>query len=314
MAMPRNIRYESVPSKTVLNQVKAPSMPFRWSINPYRGCQHGCSFCYARSTHSFLGVAADDTFQNHIFLKSNAPEALEEQLKKIARSRGGISCLGHVAIGTATDPYQPIEGKAKLTRGCLEVLAKYKVPVSITTRSPLVLRDIDVLKEMPVTSINISVNTLNESVWRNLEPSTPFPLKRLETVQTLVEAGIPAGIFMAPIMPYLTDNTGNLAGLIRLAAEHRARFVMSSFLRLSTSEVKVWFFQTLNQHYPHLVGKYAQLYSQSPYAPKSYREPIERSIRDLLLQAGIDNLKAYNDEQKPDSEEPNAPVQLSFSF
>jgi DNA repair photolyase len=312
--LPRHIQYETLTSKTILNQVTAPSMPFRWSINPYRGCQHGCSFCYARATHTFMGVAADDTFQRHIFLKSNAVEALEEQLRKIARSRNGVKSLGHVAIGTATDPYQPVEAQAKLTRGCLEVLAKYGVSISLTTRSPLVLRDLDLLRGMSVSSINISINTLDKNVWKAMEPSSPYPMKRLETVQALVENGIPAGIFMAPILPYLTDRLDDLSELIRLAGQHGTRFVMSSYLRLSTSEVKVWFFETLRRHYPELVGKYAAMYSGSGYTPKSYREPIEEAIERMLREHGIEGNSASRREQRTPPAEPAAPVQLSFSF
>ncbi|WP_228268274.1 SPL family radical SAM protein, partial [Klebsiella pneumoniae] len=141
-------------------------MPFSWSINPYRGCFHGCSFCYARATHRFLDMKADDSFQNHIFVKSNAAESLEKQLEKLAKKYGRnpdvlAQQVGLVAIGTATDPYQPVEGKAKLTRECLKVLAKYQVPTTITTRSPLVLRDLDLLRQMPIVSINVSISTLD---------------------------------------------------------------------------------------------------------------------------------------------------------
>ncbi|KIL37159.1 radical SAM protein [Gordoniibacillus kamchatkensis] len=309
------MEYEPITSKSILNQVSAPSMPFRWSINPYRGCQHGCSFCYARSTHSFLGIAADDTFQNHIFLKSNAVEALEGQLRKMSRSRGGLRGLDYVAIGTATDPYQPVEANAKLTRGCLEVLAKYGVSVSLTTRSPLILRDLDLLSNMSVCSINISINTLDKKVWKALEPSTPSPMKRLETVQALSEAGITAGVFMAPILPHLTDRLEDLEELVRLTAQHRASFCLGArFLRLSTSEVKVWFFETLRQHYPHLVAKYAALFSGSGYTPKHYREPIEAAIGRMLNQHGLDSKDALRREKLVAAEEEAEPVQLSFSF
>lgn len=316
--MPRRIEYEPIRSKTILNKVNAPSMPFQWSINPYRGCQHGCSFCYARATHTFLGMEADDAFQNHIFLKANAAEALEAQLIKIARSRSGLKSIGHVAIGTATDPYQPAEAKAKLTRQCLEVLAKYKIPVSITTRSPLILRDIDVLRRMPVTSVNFSIHTLDMTIWRNMEPSTPAPRQRLKAVRELAEAGIPAGIFLAPILPLLTDRPADLQAVIEAAAEHRAQFVMASFLRFNRPEVKVWFFQMLSQTYPHLAEPYAKLYDGSPTLPPSYREPVMKKIRALLRQYGLNGLEPFNsrpasgaDEGSPDEAKP---VQLSFSF
>lgn len=277
------MQYEPVAAKSILNPVKAPSMPFDWSINPYRGCQHGCSFCYARSTHSFLGLEADDTFQRHILLKEGAPGVLREQLRKRQRSRKGLEGLGPVAIGTATDPYQQIEARAKLTRGCLEVLVEYQVPVTITTRSPLILRDLDLLKQLPVSSVNISLSTLNRTVWRQFEPFTPAPSQRLKMLKQLTDEGIPAGIFTAPILPYLTDQVEDLSQLIASASEAGSQFVMPSFLRLSTSEVKVWFFQTLQQHYPQLVEKYARLYASSQSVPYSFRAPALEAIDRLLL-------------------------------
>jgi DNA repair photolyase len=305
----RHIQYESIQSKTILNRVSAPSMPFEWSINPYRGCQHGCSFCYARATHSFLGMETDDTFQNHILIKSNAAEALRDQLNKAVRSRKGIKNFGRIAIGTATDPYQPVEAKSLLTRQCLEVLAEYKIPTSITTRSPLILRDIDLLKQIPITSINLSVNTVNPTIWKNLEPSTPSPEKRLETVRNLVDEGIRSGIFLAPILPLLTDSVQELSAAIEAAAKHKSQFVMPSYLRLSTSEVKVWFFQTMEQHYPNLVQRYGELYHHSAYLPRYYREATMKTIHTLLDKNGISALERTNS-----PEVKKEPVQLSFSF
>jgi DNA repair photolyase len=314
--MPPSIQYEPITCKTILNDVKAPSMPFEKSINPYRGCQHGCSFCYARSTHSFLGMEADDSFQNHILLKANAAEALEEQIKKKLRSGKGMPALGRIAIGTATDPYQPIEGKMLLTRKCLEVLAKYQLPTSITTRSPLILRDLDILKQIPITSVNISLSTLNQKVWRDMEPATPFPMKRLETVQRLQENGIPAGLFVAPILPYLTDSEHELSTLFEQADLHKAEFMMTSFLRLSTSAVKLWFFQTLGQSYPELVEPYANLYRQSTSAPASYKAPIKLKIDSLRKQYGFQSFEAthLSAEQASLVVKEEAPIQLSFSF
>lgn len=319
--MKRPTIYEPIACKTVLNSVKAQSMPFHWSINPYRGCQHGCSFCYARATHTFLGVEADDTFQHHIFFKSDAPAALREQLRKADRSRGGIASLGLVAIGTATDPYQPIEGKELLTRGCLEALAEYDVPISITTRSPLVLRDMELLRRFSSVTVNISVNTLNEQVWRALEPATSFPRKRLETVAKLNEAGIQAGIFLAPIVPYLTDGTSTLSQLIEEAARCHPAFVMPSFLRLTHREVKIWFFHTIEMSFPHLLPRFAELYRSSGYAPVTYREPVRDSVRRLLERFGLAGMEPFRGRQAteeraadPVAENSGKPEQLSFSF
>lgn len=315
MAMSKSpgMHYEPMKAKTILNPVKAPSMPFDWSINPYRGCQHGCSFCYARSTHSFLGVEADDTFQRHIFIKEAAPDILREQLRKRLRNRKAAE-LGDIAIGTATDPYQQVEAKTRLTRGCLEVLAEFKVPVTITTRSPLILRDLDILKTMSRISVNISLNTLNNTVWRQFEPSTPSPAQRLRTVKELNEAGIPAGIFAAPILPYLTDSEADLSELLRAAAEAGAQFLMPSYLRLSTPEVKVWIFQTLRQHVPHLAGPYARLFEASSYTPAEYKAPKLKLIDELLHKYALTRYKGAAKEASAGAEcvESSGPVQLTL--
>ena len=286
--MKRTIRYEPIRCASTLNAVKSPSMPFEWSINPYRGCQHGCSFCYARATHAFLGAETDDTFQNLIFVKQNAADALRRQLDRLFRSRRkGVSEVGSVAIGTATDPYQPIEATARVTRGCLEVLAEYPMPVSITTRSPLILRDIDLLKRISVRSINISIHTVNHAVWKHFEPTTPSPEKRLETVKRLAEEGLPVGVFLAPVLPYITDSRDELETIVANAAECRAAFVMASCLRLSRPEVKHWFFRTLEAYDPRLVKRYAALYHRSGYPPQSYRDAIRKTVAELLVRYGL---------------------------
>lgn len=322
----RSIRYETLSCKTILNEVKAPSMPFARSLNPYRGCQHGCSFCYARSTHSFLGLETDDTFQNHIRIKENAAAVLERQLRAMARSRRGLAAAGTVAIGTATDPYQPIEGTWRLTRQCLEVLQAYGVPFSITTRSPLILRDLDILRQSPGSSVNISIHTLQTGLWSRMEPSTPPPDKRLATVRELAENGVRVGVFMAPILPYLSDGDDDVRAVIEQAARHRASFVVPSFLRLSTAAVKVWFFQTLQEAYPHLVQAYADLYAGgSGSLPPAYRERRMPFIRAELARHGFDAEPAAR--RTPSAARPPAagdeaadeaadgqPVQLSFLF
>ncbi|GGK14762.1 radical SAM protein [Caldalkalibacillus thermarum] len=302
---------EPLTAKQVLNRVKAPAMPFDWSLNPYRGCQHGCSFCYARATHRFLDLECDDTFQHYILYKQNAVEALTEQLKRMAGFSRTLKHIGTVAIGTATDPYQPLEGKLQLTRKCLEVLARYQVPVSITTRSPLILRDIDVLKTLPVVSINFSVNTMQKHIWRMLEPASPHPRQRLAAVRRLSQEGLPAGIFLAPIVPYLTDRPRDLREVIASAAEHGARFVMPSYLRLSTPEVKTWFLQVLKQREPSLVQRYEALYRYGRL-PDRYRERIDRHINQLLEHYGFSRERASEDTSREVLDQ--EPQQLSFSF
>jgi DNA repair photolyase len=282
--------YEEIVARQTMNRVRADGMPFGWSINPYRGCVHGCSFCYARPTHSYLGLDADETFQNHILLKRNADEALEAQLARMLRSHRGdlrrmVRRLGVVTIGTATDPYQAVEARAQLTRKCLKVLAKYRIPVSITTRSPLILRDLDLLKEMRVQSVNISVNTLDTRVWRNMEPASPHPWKRLETVRVLVEHGLHAGIFLAPILPFLTDREEDLDKVLRAAKESSACFVVPSVLRLAPA-MRSWYFQVLQRHEPHLVARYELLY-RSSYPRPDYTETVFKRVRHRMDAYGL---------------------------
>jgi DNA repair photolyase len=306
------VQYFPLQSKNILNQVKAPSMPFEWSINPYRGCQHGCSFCYARSTHSFLGAETDDTFQKQIFIKENASDALRRQIEQMLKSKRPAE-IGKVAIGTATDPYQPIEAKAELTRRCLEILAEYRILASITTRSPLVLRDIDLLRKIPSITVNFSINTMNFDTVRRMEPATSHPLKRLESVKQLVGEGIQSGIFLAPILPWITDSESELEATVKTASEHDAQFVMSSYLRLSTNEVKVWYFKTLSEHYPHLSEAYARLFEYSAYVPDHYRKPKEALIQGFIRKYQIKPKEAFLKKQT-NMEIENQPEQLHFSF
>ncbi|WP_284286132.1 SPL family radical SAM protein [Alicyclobacillus fastidiosus] len=282
--------FENISAKQVMNKVTSPAMPFRWSLNPYRGCTHGCSFCYARTTHTYMGMTPDDSFRQHIFIKENAADVLEAQLaRKLKALRGNYAKLaeelGLLNIGTATDPYQPIEARRRETRKCLEVLARYHVPTSITTRSPLILRDLDILQQMNVHSVNISVNTLDKAVWRNLEPATPSPMKRLETVRALADAGVPTGILMAPILPFLTDSSEQVHEVVAAAAEYHSGFVIPSVLRLNP-EVKTWFLRIIDQHYPELTAKYRQLY-RGAYAPQSYVQPLMQSAKAVMHKFGL---------------------------
>jgi len=316
-------QYEFVSAKQVLNRVKSERMPFEWSLNPYRGCAHGCSFCYARAFQTFLGREPTDDFQNHIIVKDNAAEALEAQLRSFARRHGVRPedvgpLVGPVAIGTATDPYQPIEAKAEQTRRCLSVLAEYGVPTTVTTRSPLVLRDVDVLKQVDLISINISINTLDAALTRRLEPATPLPAERLRALRALASEGLPAGAFVAPILPLLTDDEAGLNELFAALKAHDAAFAMTSLLRLSP-DVKPWYFRTLDQHFPDLVGRYARLYAKT-YVDAAYAGMMESRLKRIAERHGLDRRAPERAEasraptaapRKPPTEEP---VQLSFLF
>src|SRR5215217_1534638 len=207
--------YRELPCKSALNRVSG--MPFRWSLNPYRGCLHGCHYCYARATHPYLGLNADEDFATRIVVKTNMPDLLRRELGRRSWTQE------RVAIGTATDAYQPCEGRYRLTRRCLEALRDYDTPVSIVTKSTLILRDLDLLADLsqgPGATVYFTITTLDEAVWRLIEPGAPPPLKRLEVLRRLSEAGVPTGVFLAPILPGITDATDAIEAV---AAAAKAR-------------------------------------------------------------------------------------------
>lgn len=284
-------RFVPLEAKQMLNRVASKHMPFNWSLNPYRGCTHGCSFCYARSTHQFMGLAADDSFRSQIFVKQDAAEVLRRQLdRRLKHHRGDLQSLideiGWIAIGTATDPYQSVEAKLRVTRGCLEVLREYHIPVSITTRSPLILRDLDILRDMNLHSINISIHTLDKAVWRAFEPATPSPMSRLRLVSALRDDGLSATVFVAPILPFITEASEHLEEVLRQAQEHGAQSVMLSVLRLAP-EIKPWFMAAIRRDFPELVARYTQLY-QTAYAPRQYVDMVMRRAQPHLHRYGFD--------------------------
>src|SRR5947209_8122493 len=213
--------------KSAINRVWG--MPFDWSINPYRGCRHACVYCYARPTHEYLGMNGAEEFQEVIFAKTNAPEVVRRELGR--RSWRG----DEVVIGTATDPYQQAESRYRITRGILEAFRDFHNPVSITTKSPMVLRDLDLLSELAhhaEVTVHFTVTTLDEELRRKIEPTTSKPHKRIEAMQTLRRHGIRAGIFLSPVLPGLTDDTVHLEAVIAAAAQAGADFLFSQVLRL----------------------------------------------------------------------------------
>jgi DNA repair photolyase len=248
-------------------------MAFAWSINPYKGCVHGCHYCFARRYHSFIDLDVGDDFTGIILVRVNAPEVLRRELAKRSWKRE------MVALGTATDPYQPIEGKYRLTRGILEALRDFRTPVSIITKGSMVVRDIDVLADLQQRAgctVSFSTTTLDEDTWRRLEPGTPPPLQRLRAMQRLAEAGVNAGVNLTPVVPGLTDNLDNLQAVVRAASEHRASFVNAMPLRLQTG-VKEHFLGFLDREYPHLLPRYQSLYA-GQYPSRRYDSWVQHSV------------------------------------
>jgi DNA repair photolyase len=263
-----DVRFYEVRAKSVLNRVpKASRMPFSWTINPYRGCTHACIFCFARPTHTYLDLNAREDFEREIVVKVNAPEVARAELSRPSWTHE------HVAMGTNTDPYQWVESRYKLMRGILEALRDSGTPASVLTKSPLLLRDMDLMRQIPSFTANLSVPTLDEKAWRATEPHTPHPRKRLEAVAELNRAGIPTGILIAPLMPGINDAPEQVERILELAADAGAVSVGGIALHLR-GEVKDIWFDWLRENRTDLLQRYEELYRRGAYAPPAERDRL----------------------------------------
>lgn len=276
--------YRELPCRSALNRCDVERMPFEWTINPYRGCEFGCRYCYARYTHEFIGITDTRRFETEIYAKSSAAAALERDLPPGKVPRGSI------AIGTATDPYQPAERAFKITRGLLEVFARREgLSLSITTKSALVTRDIDLITAVAkrnAISVNMTITTLSRRLARILEPRAPRPALRLEAVRDLARAGIPVGVFIMPILPGITDAPSSLEALVSAAARGGASYVAHQVLFLRTSAKKE-FFPFLAEHFPGHVRRYRWIYGSAAYYSPEYREKISVLMRELRGRYGL---------------------------
>lgn len=262
--------YREVTCRTGLNRVHG--MPFRWSLNPYRGCVHRCQFCFASTTHQYLELGDSAAFFGIILVKTNLPEVLQEELGR--RRRREL-----VAVGTATDPYQPAEGRYRLTRRCLELFARFRTPVSLVTKGTLVLRDIDVLQDLDRrggVTVCLSIPTVDAEIWRRTELGTPPPWQRLKVLERLVAAGLHAGVLLAPLLPGLSAMPEQITCTVRAAAERGARFLRAQVLHLGPG-VRDVFFGLLERDYPHLLAGYQQLYP-GKYALPAYQRRVEQRV------------------------------------
>ncbi len=257
-------------------------MPFKWTLNPYRGCTHGCHYCFARRYQAQLELDADDHFASLIFIKTNFVDRLRAELDKPTWLRE------QVALGTATDPYQPIEGTYRLSRGALECLAQASTPVGIVTKGPMVVRDRDVLQDLSTRAecrVYLSVPTVDEEAWRRLEPGTAHPLQRLRAVRELVDAGIDAGVLMAPIVPGLTSHPHKLERTVKAVADSGARHVGAMVMHLEAG-TRDHFMRFLGREFPELVDRYGHLYA-SKYAPPAYVKQVEEVVGMLKARYGV---------------------------
>ncbi len=269
-------RFYEVQARSALNRVPTKSrMPFRWTINPYRGCTHACTYCYARPTHKYLDFDAGRDFEREIVVKVNVPEVLRAELAR-------PSWKGeHIALGTNTDPYQWVEGRYRLMQGIWEALRDAGNPCSVLTKSPLLLRDLELMLQVAQrTEISacLSIPTLDEKAWRETEPHTPHPRARLEAVAALNRAGIPTGVLIAPLMPGINDSPEQLEPLLQGAIDAGATRIGSATLHLR-GEVKDIFMGWLGEHRPELLVRYRQLYRAGAYAPAGERERLASLVR-----------------------------------
>ncbi|HEY4280535.1 MAG TPA: radical SAM protein [Conexibacter sp.] len=271
-----DMRFYEVHARSVLNRVPAASrMPFRWTINPYRGCSHACVYCFARPTHRYLDFGPGRDFEREIVVKVNAPEVVRIELAR-------PSWKGeHVALGTNTDPYQWVEGRYKLMPGIWEAMRDARNPCSVLTKSPLLLRDLPLMRELVAVtdfSASLSIPTLDEKAWRATEPHTPHPRARLEAVAELNRNGIPTGILIAPLMPGINDAPEQIEPLLAAAEEAGATHIGGIALHLRT-DVREVFMEWLRSARPELVPRYERLYRRGAYAPRDERERLSALVR-----------------------------------
>ena len=274
-------------------------MGFKWSLNPYMGCVHRCTFCYVRHFEHRSDRPSDDRYGTSIRVKTNVAEVLRKELARPSWQHE------HVAIGAATDPYQPAEGRYKLTRSCLEVLRGASNPFSIITRGPMIVRDLDVLVEASrraSVSVTFSVPTVDDDVWRRTEPSTAHPRQRLKAVKTLVEAGVDARVGMAPILPGISDRPEQLREVVRAAREAGATGIWANllFLRPGTRE---HFLAHLAEDWPEQVPLYEKIYRGRAYLGANLMKPVRAEVSRLAREYEIEDRRATRLEPPPEPEQ-----------
>ncbi|MGC1788055.1 MAG: radical SAM protein [Terriglobales bacterium] len=289
-----NVEYFTLGTRSLLSRVvSGRNLPFTWAINPYRGCEFACKYCYARYTHEFMELPDGVDFERKIFIKQYASELLRSELKKVKRGE-------EIAIGTATDPYQPAERRFEVTRAILEELAKHSgLKIGIVTKSTLVTRDAEILRRIAEHNrifVNVTVTTVDIELARKLEPRAPRPDLRLEAVRQLNLAGVDAGVICAPVLPEITDRPRDLEALVQAAAEAGAKYIFANPLFLKPCSAAI-FMPFLEQHFPALVEIYRKRYEDRAFLPKGYGERLSQLMAALRRKHGIDNQHARDSQR-----------------
>jgi DNA repair photolyase len=277
----RGIEFIEAEAKAIINHVPGRFLPFSWTINPYRGCSHACVYCFARTTHTYIEMNAGRDFESKIVVKVNAPEVLRAQLGS-KRWKGE-----HIAMGTATDPYQRAEGRYRLMPRIISALTDYRNPFSVLTKGTLILRDLELfVAAARVTEVStaFSIGTLDEDAWRRTEPGTPHPRKRMEAVAALNAAGIPCGVLIAPILPGITDHPRQLRDVVEAAIEAGATHASPILLHLRPG-VKEEFMPWLEAEFPDLRDRYELMYRR-PYASPQDRKTLADAVAGITRALG----------------------------
>jgi DNA repair photolyase len=305
----RGTRFQELRTRGLLNRLTGLAMPFGWTVNPFRGCELGCRYCYARATHEYLGHADPEEFERRIYVKREELPRLPDDLRR-ARDSGR-----EIAIGTATDPYQPAEARFAITRRVLKAMVRVPgLRVGITTKSGAITRDLDLLGRIAKAGdlhVNFSLISLDRDLLRLLEPRAPRPDLRLRAMQVLAEAGVQTRLFIMPVLPLLTDGTAGLRALLSAARLAGAREAICQALFLRTPIAWRFFLEFLEREFPWALPRYRELYPAPGSAPRAYRETIERRIAELALEAGF--LARTRDERVNDESPPRS-RQLSLAW
>jgi DNA repair photolyase len=273
--------YREEPCKTALNQCKG--MPFRWTLNPYMGCVHRCTYCYVRAYEKRADRPFDDRYGRSIRVKTNVAQVLHWELRRRSWQRETV------AIGAATDPYQPAEGRYKLTRACLQELAAVRNPFGLITRGPMIVRDVDVLQdaaERADVSVSVSIPTLDEEVWRKTEPGTSPPRQRLRAVRVLAEAGVQVNVGMAPILPGISDRPEQLEEVVLAARDAGASGIWANLLHLRPG-TREHFLAHLARDWPELLPLYRRMYRFDAYLSQETQAPVLRKVAELRAAYGL---------------------------
>jgi DNA repair photolyase len=287
--------YRDEPCRTALNRVRN-MRAFNWSLNPYMGCAHRCTFCFVRAFERIADRPSDDRYGTSIRVKTNLVEVLSRELARKSWKRE------LVAVGTATDPYQPAEGRFRLTRGAIAALGEARTPIGLITRGPMIVRDVDVLAEAArraEVGVTFSIPTLDPDIWRRTELGTAPPRQRLRAIRTLVDAGIKTSVGMAPILPGISDRPELMADVIRATRDAGAVSIWANvlYLRPGTRE---HFLDHLARDWPELLPMYERLYLDRAYLPNAIVGPVRHRVRELADAAGIDDRRAIRLEPAPE--------------